>query len=485
MKLIQKDLDFIWAQLTLPGNVPLTPVDSTGIRDVQGVGNNRFNPYFGTADTLFPRLTSKSYDYSAKTGAFTVDLTSPSLTLSYDPLANIDYSVRGTTIIDASPRIISNLVVNQNGHTTLEVQDNPSSTPGGRISPLTGTMNPLAYSGFMTMFGQFFDHGLDLVKKGVDGTVIVPLLPGDNLYKADGSPIDAMFASRTNTINVTIGEGSTNLLVGELGLSEGLSWITVTGAELLGPYTGTLVLNNQIITLAGADSAAVIAAINAATPLTGVIASLVGGHLVLTPAGGESMNTISPFVDLSQSYGSDFSHLVYLKEYDDFGNITGRLAGQYADDTLSEMATWLDIKANVFKIGLTLHDYNITNIPLVEFDSLGAHFVVLDKFTGVKSFVEDTNPSLLTTNKQVLVTTGHSFLDDIAHNAFISDYKGDGSGDLIVSAVLDKHFIAGDGRTNENMGLTAIHDIFHSEHNLVLAQIKDMRGFKYEAQRLT
>ena len=473
MKLIQKDLDFIFAQLTLPGNVPLTPIDSTGIRDVQGVGNNRFNPYFGTADTLFPRLTSKSYDYSAKTGAFTAQFNADgTITPIYDPSATIDYSVRGQTIIDASPRIISNLVVKQ--PTDQPVQDDPSSTPGGRVSPLTGALNPLAYSGFMTMFGQFFDHGLDLVKKGVDGTVIVPLLPGDNLYKADGSPIDAMFASRTNTINVTIGEGSTDLLVGELGLSEGLSWITVTGFELLGLYTGTLVLNNQIITLDGADAAAVLVAINAATPLTGVIASLVAGQLVLTPAKGESMNTISPFVDLSQSYGSDFSHLVYLKEYDNVGNITGRLAGQYADDTLSEMATWKDIKANVFKIGLTLHDYNITNIPLVEIDALGAHFVVLDKVTGVKSFVEDTNPSFLTTNNQVLVTTGHSFLDDIAHDAFNSGYNVDGSGDLIVSAVLDKHFIAGDGRTNENMGLTAIHDIFHSEHNLVLAQIKDM-----------
>ena len=41
MKLIQKDLDFIWGQLTLPGNLPISPIDSTGIRDVQGVGNNR------------------------------------------------------------------------------------------------------------------------------------------------------------------------------------------------------------------------------------------------------------------------------------------------------------------------------------------------------------------------------------------------------------------------------------------------------------
>ena len=31
--------------------------------------------------------------------------------------------------------------------------------------------------------------------------------------------------------------------------------------------------------------------------------------------------------------------------------------------------------------------------------------------------------------------------------------------------LLDRHFVAGDGRVNENIGLTAVHHVFHSEHN--------------------
>ena len=31
--------------------------------------------------------------------------------------------------------------------------------------------------------------------------------------------------------------------------------------------------------------------------------------------------------------------------------------------------------------------------------------------------------------------------------------------------LLDRHFITGDGRGNENIGLTTDHHIFHSEHN--------------------
>src|SRR5262249_9778876 len=38
--------------------------------------------------------------------------------------------------------------------------------------------------------------------------------------------------------------------------------------------------------------------------------------------------------------------------------------------------------------------------------------------------------------------------------------------------LLDAHYIAGDGRANENIGLTAVHSIFHSEHNRLVDQAK-------------
>ena len=39
--------------------------------------------------------------------------------------------------------------------------------------------------------------------------------------------------------------------------------------------------------------------------------------------------------------------------------------------------------------------------------------------------------------------------------------------------LLNAHYIAGDGRANENIGLTAVHSIFHSEHNRLVDQTKD------------
>src|SRR5206468_6149295 len=40
--------------------------------------------------------------------------------------------------------------------------------------------------------------------------------------------------------------------------------------------------------------------------------------------------------------------------------------------------------------------------------------------------------------------------------------------------LLDAHYIAGDGRVNENIGLTTVHAIFHSEHNRLVQQTKDL-----------
>ena len=40
--------------------------------------------------------------------------------------------------------------------------------------------------------------------------------------------------------------------------------------------------------------------------------------------------------------------------------------------------------------------------------------------------------------------------------------------------MLNAHFIAGDGRVNENIGLTAIHQIFHSEHDRLVGDIKNV-----------
>jgi hypothetical protein len=44
-----------------------------------------------------------------------------------------------------------------------------------------------SFNSWFTLFGQFFDHGLDLVGKGGSGTVFIPLMPDDPLYVEGGN----------------------------------------------------------------------------------------------------------------------------------------------------------------------------------------------------------------------------------------------------------------------------------------------------------
>ena len=47
---------------------------------------------------------------------------------------------------------------------------------------------------------------------------------------------------------------------------------------------------------------------------------------------------------------------------------------------------------------------------------------------------------------------------------------------------LDAHYITGDGRGNENIGLTAVHHVFHSEHNRVVEQVKTLVNEQFDDQ---
>jgi len=149
MKLTQADLDFILLQLNLPGNDPRngavpfgTILDPTGIRDVQGIGNNVLHPTWGAADQLFPRLTNPAW-LNAQ-GTFTMGQRGVEITLN----PAVSYQTRDINLVDSSPRIISNFVANQSpealsaigyvtpGEQAHAIIDDPDATPNGRLRHL-------------------------------------------------------------------------------------------------------------------------------------------------------------------------------------------------------------------------------------------------------------------------------------------------------------------------------------------------------------
>ena len=54
------------------------------------------------------------------------------------------------------------------------------------VTPDAGLSAP--FNAWMTFFGQFFDHGLDLVTKGGNGTIFIPLQPDDPLVRSGRQP---------------------------------------------------------------------------------------------------------------------------------------------------------------------------------------------------------------------------------------------------------------------------------------------------------
>ncbi|MEQ1696450.1 MAG: peroxidase family protein [Hyphomicrobiaceae bacterium] len=417
-----------------------------GLRTVNGEYNHLLpgDETAGAADQPFPRLLTPE----VRTGSGgTIDFDGAG---GPGPALNIDgiYNATGS-VIDTQPRTISNLIVDQTINNPAAVEawfNNPLSAdlfaeahpgknpvrPGEAVGPndlevsnadlsQIGNQSPdiglsPQFNGFMTFFGQFFDHGLDLVPKGGNGSVYIPLQPDDPLY-VEGSLTNFMVISRIqpNAINIT-----------------------------------------------------------------------------------------TPFIDQNQTYTSHASHQVFLREYMMDGGepiATGRLLS----GSNHGLPTWADVKAHAAEmLGIQLLDKDIHSVPLLATDEYGrfergpngfAQFVTA---SGLVEANPDDNGGLGTLVPADAVPAGTAFLDDIAHNAAPGTFDPDGpfgptpavekvaDDDDTISQfsqdplapqqpagtyddeLLDQHFITGDGRGNENIGLTAVHTVFHNEHDRVV-----------------
>ncbi|MBB4004415.1 peroxidase family protein [Aurantimonas endophytica] len=439
-----------------------------GLRTVDGTYNNIVpgRETWGAADQSMPRLLDPKYT----TGSGEVDLNGP--TNPGGEVVGGNYADPGN-IVDTAPRTISNLIVDMSLNNPAaiiaaltfagsedvladqaEISDafealkqardtgDVANIPGleaaldavleakgvtvnngsidiPNVAPDEGLSAP--FNAWMTFFGQFFDHGLDLISKGGDGvgTVFVPL--------ADDDPL----------------------------VTHGPDGIAGNGDEVP-PQLRFMTLTR-------------------ATPTED----------------GSQTNTTTPFVDQNQTYTSHASHQVFLREYrmtDDGPVSTGRLLTG-ADGGL---ATWADIKAQAAEmLGIELTDGDVLNIPLIQTDPYGEfirgdnglpQLVRLNPDGTLNSLIEGDLGAPVNTFTALAARIGHAFLDDIAHNANplnsqtgalkIADDDTDlGLADSVSTAgrydneLLDRHYITGDGRGNENIGLTAVHHIFHSEHN--------------------
>ncbi|MEP7194343.1 MAG: peroxidase family protein, partial [Actinomycetota bacterium] len=471
-----------------PNQIP-DALSSYGLRTVDGSCNNlvRGHENYGAADQPFPRYASPSFgDAEPITAAFPVGQPGPT---SYKQVSG--------SVIDSQPRMISNLIVDQSatnpaavaaagfpvrsqaGATgvvpcTTDPTAGPPATPGipagcvpsGQTLDIPNVTTDIGlsppYNSLFTFFGQFFDHGLDLtVKSG--GTVFVPL-------KADDP-----------------------LIIGPDGIAG-------TADDPKPGDTNFLPVNQRFMVLTRCQN-------------------LPGPDGVLGTADDiqNATNADTPWVDQSQTYASHPSHHVFLREYvnDSSGRpiSTGRLLGGLGTDQTypgspdgrTGMATWASLKAQASTmLGLKLLDADALNVPMIAADPYGKF--IPGPLRGLPQYV--TKTGLVEGDKAanggagVLVPDDvlhfdTPFLTDIAHNADPSPQDTDHNPatppvaptpdpDHLASAdfanqppgtyddeLLNAHFVAGDGRVNENIALTSIHQVFHSEHNRLVGAIED------------
>ena len=453
-----------------------------GLRTVDGSCNNLIQgqSYFGSAagyesnpaasgdpavydylPILFPRFAAPVYRDAAgpvlfpTPGTNTYDTTNPA-----------------EMVFDSAPRLISNLIVDQTATNPAAIAAAGSplrAQNAGGVFPCDAFGMPIGcvpagktlfienvttdvglsppYNSLFTLFGQFFDHGIDQTVKG-GGTVFVPLAADDPL--------------RTHGPDGILGNG-----------------------DEVPPHMAFMVLSR------GRNQP--------------------GPNGILGDADDirDAPNTDSPWVDQSQTYASHPSHQVFLRHYEMVGGVpvsTGNLldgrqpgdpeldlAGNHID---YGMATWETTKRQAAeKLGLFLKDKDVLEVPMLATDAYG-NFTPgplrgLPQYVTATGLVEGdlTTPVPVPTN---VLKNDRPFLTDLAHHAsplasngtpLAPDVDTVATGNFAVhkalyplggvydDEMLNAHFIAGDGRVNENIGLITIHQVFHSEHDRVANEV--------------
>src|SRR5262245_54387515 len=290
-----------------------------GLRTVDGSFNHLETGFvdttkFGAADQTFPRLTTPTFR-QAET------LTFDDGPGGVDVGEQTSYDQRNGAVVDSQPRVISNLIVDQRATSNPAVAALVSDPLSGNevIDPVTGlafipNVAPdvglsAPFNVMFTFFGQFFDHGLDLVNKGGNGIVFVPLNADDPLVLgADGIP------------------GT---------------------ADDLPPSLRFMVLTRGTM-LPGPDN------------IQGTEDDI---H--------EGTNQTSPFVDQNQTYTSHPSHQVFLREYVLAGGRPVS-NGKMIDGVGGHIGNWGEIKQQAAQmLGIALSDLDVFNVPLLETDLYG------------------------------------------------------------------------------------------------------------------
>ncbi len=445
-----------------------SPLLSFGVRTVDGSCNNlqAGQETFGAADQTFPRLTTPVFRPAENTPA------------GFGPPDPTSYAQTSGNVFDSEPRTVSNLIVDQTSTNPAAVaaagfpvrtQGNegvvpcetvPGSDPPVDIVPATpvgcvpahqtlfipnvttdvGLSPP--FNSMFTIFGQFFDHGLDKITNGGSGTVFVPLKADDPLVAGDdhifGNGDDLPATQRFMVL--TRGK----IVAGPDGFRNAPNTDTpfVDQSQTYTSHPSHQVFTREYLDVAGRPVAT--------------------GKFLSSPDGG---------LPTWAMVKAQAATLLGLKLVDsDVGNIPMIAADAYGN----------------FLPGPNGLPQLVTDVGLVEGNTTTPVPADVPECVG-----PDDPPGCAPVGDPAVHTANRietAFLNDIAHSAVPTTSTGTaktpdadsdtgGSLDPVAAGEYDDellgiHAICGDGRCNENIALQAIHQIFHNEHDRLIGDIQ-------------
>jgi Ca2+-binding RTX toxin-like protein len=342
----------------------------------------------------------------------------------------------------------------------------------GQDDHFIGGLNPgvSPSNGFFVLFGQFFDHGLDFIDKGGQGSVIkIALAVDDPLYGMlgpDGRPttsitinratVDHMDGSTPQYVNHTSPFIDQSQTYGSTSQVTNLlrEWVSDTTTSAPGDFhAGMKMFDGKTLATAWTDGHGVTS--------TDTLPTLneLRAHVLATGRDGLTWEDISDLRNRDASghvtTGTSGSALILDSNprFDDGHLHNGSPAQDAVVDaaiaTLNAAAISLGGVGSTFAIDPTTH-------------KLTVHFAT------VPSFFPPGTPNDLSGASSLAAWVNFTNFSITAPAGAVHDAVGE-----ILMASVGDHYIAGDGRVNENFGLTSIHHIFHEEHNFQVQNLME------------
>jgi Ca2+-binding RTX toxin-like protein len=421
-----------------------TTLLSFGLRTVDGSCNN-LQPgqgTFGAADQPFPRLTNPVFNAAEDATAFG------------GPSAS-SYAQTSGAVADSEPRTVSNLIVDQTSTNPAAVaaagyplrsQGNegvfvcgapsapppPDCVPEGQTLDIPNVTTDVGlsppFNSLFTIFGQFFDHGLDKITNGGNGTVFVPLKADDPLITSGVvGPNDPQFMSLTRG----------KIVPGAGGIRNAPNTDTPFVDQ---SQTYTSHASHQVFTREYVNN-------NAGLPVsTGKFLSSPDGGL---PTWAQVKAQAETMLGL-RLVDADVNNIPMIFT-DPYGNFVPFASNDPDTDGTAQFVT---------PTGALVHGNRATPVSVADANAAKIGTAFLNDIAHSASPYDDRG-ALKAGGKDTDTAIGGSLDQTVPANSYDNE-------------LLDIHAICGDGRCNENIALQSIHQIFHNEHDRLIDNIEDI-----------